>query len=535
VVLATDLDREGEAIAWHLAEVLGARTYQRATFNAITRDAVRAAIASPRALNLNLVNAQQARRVLDRVVGYAVSPTCKRGVGSKDARSAGRVQSVAVRLVAERELEIRGFTPTSYFVPTATLRVAGKPPAFKASLVEWKGEALGTRLVLAATAEEVCAWCRRQRWVIARAERHAVAVPPPPPFITSTLQQAASVTLKHAPAETMKLAQALYEGGHITYMRTDSTAVSPDAAREARAHIAKAFPPAYLPGEPPAATRTAANAQEAHEAIRPTAVASEAIDGPEDEARLYRLIWERFVASQMAPGRDERGVVDCACAPGGFRHPTRGAIAAGIFRARGTTTLFDGWRRLTADAAEERSTARRRGGKGARAAAPDPDGAGGGPEEDVEEVRLPALAGGEDAELVEIIARSVTTKAPARYSEAALIKLLERRGVGRPSTYAAIMATILARGYVALKKRKLHATDLGIALTAFLRRAYAGNFIEPEFTNRIEDGLDAIAKGERAWEPFLAEACREVVALARRAGLWYDPLAPAPARASGSQ
>ncbi len=210
VILATDLDREGEAIAaWHLSEVLGQRRYLRATFNAITREAVRGAIAAPRAIDLRLVHAQQARRALDRVVGFAVSPTCARGVGSKDARSAGRVQSVAVRLVAEREREIRDFQPVTYYVPVATLAVPGKPPAFRASLVEWKGEALGQRLQAATMAQQVVDWCRRQPWQVVRAESRPATIPAPPPFITATLQQAASVRLKLSPEATMKLAQGL--------------------------------------------------------------------------------------------------------------------------------------------------------------------------------------------------------------------------------------------------------------------------------------------------------------------------------------
>jgi DNA topoisomerase-1 len=517
VYLATDPDREGEAIAWHLAEVLGERSYQRAAFNSITRAAVHAAVSAPRPLDRRLVDAQQARRVLDRVVGWAVSPTCSKGTGRKDARSAGRVQSVALRLVVERELEIRDFKPETYYVPVATLAVPGKPPAFKAWLVEWKGEALGRRLTDKLMAEKVVDWCRRQPWRVIRAEKSRVQIHAPPPFITSTLQQAASVRLKLSPQETMKLAQSLYEDGAITYMRTDSTALTPEAVAMARAHISANFAKEYLPERPPGSRAAGANAQEAHEAIRPTSLeggAEAAGEGPKGE--LYRLIWERFVASQMAPGIDQRAVVDVACAPDGYQHPERGRMHAGIFRARGTTVVFDGWRRLTDDAAAEKPK------KGERADDRD--------EEDVEESRLPDLAGKEDAELRELGAPEKVTKAPPRYTEASLIKLLEKKGVGRPSTYASIMATIISRGYVELKRRKLHATELGIVLARFLIRAYAGNFIEPDFTNRIENGLDRIASGEEAWEPFVQKAAREVVGLARKAGLWYDPLVPQPAR-----
>jgi DNA topoisomerase-1 len=312
----------------------------------------------------------------------------------------------------------------------------------------------------------------------------------------------------------MKLAQSLYEDGLITYMRTDSTALTPEAIAMARARIAADFPKEYLPERAPTPRAQAANAQEAHEAIRPTSLdAGPDAGGTGPRGELYRLIWERFVASQMAAGIDQRAVVDVACAPDSFQHPERGRIHTGIFRARGTTVVFDGWRRLTEDTAQEKPK------KGERREDDDGD--------DVEEAKLPDLAGGEPAELKDLGAPEKTTKAPPRFTEASLIKLLEKKGVGRPSTYAAIMGTILNRGYVELKRRKLHATDVGIALARFLIRAYAGNFIESDFTNRVEGDLDRIARGELAWEPYVLGAARDLVALARRAGLWYDPLAPA--------
>nr|MBA3708843.1 type I DNA topoisomerase [Planctomycetota bacterium] len=509
VILATDPDREGEAIAWHLKEALGARRYARATFNAITRTAVLEAIAHPRAIDQRLVDAQQARRILDRIVGYVVSPTCSRGTGRKDARSAGRVQSVALRIVAEREREIVNFKPETYFIPVATVIAGGKKPAFKAFLVEWKGEPLGRRLKVAPMAEKVVEWCRRQPWRIVRAEKHRQQSNPPPPFITSTLQQAASVRLQVSPQECMKLAQSLYEDGRITYMRTDSTAVDAEAAAMARAHIAKTFPPEYLPAKAPTHASAGANAQEAHEAIRPIALD----DGPDalgtdDRGKLYRLIWERFVASQMSAGIDQMAVVDVAVAPDAFVHETRGRVHTGIFRARGKTVIFDGWRRLTEDAAHDAKNP----------SAHD--------EDDVDQVKLPDLKGDEAVELKELGVKDKTTKAPPRYTEASLIKVLEKKGVGRPSTYAAIMGTIVTRGYVAIRKRKLHASDLGMVLTDFLIRRYAGNFIHADFTNRVEASLDRVARGELAWEPFLCAAAADVVALARQAGLWYDPFQP---------
>ncbi len=306
-------------------------------------------------------------------------------------------------------------------------------------------------------------------------------------------------------------------------MRTDSLAVSPEAALMARALIASDYAPAYLPAQPPA-TAAAANAQEAHEAIRPIATAGGPGKlGDAGAGALYRLIWERFDASQMAAGIDQRSLVEVACAPLGFNHPQKGRIHAGVFRARGTAVVFDGWRALTQDAAEERPKRGKRAGTPVTA-----DGnAGASPELDgVELVRLPVLSGHEPATLKELGAPERTTRPPPRYTEAGLIKLLERRGVGRPSTYAAIMSTIIGRGYVRLSRRLLQATELGLGLTGFLSRAYAGNFIEPDYTNRVEADLDRIASGERQWEPFLIETMRAVVALARRAGLRQDPLLP---------
>ncbi len=508
VILATDPDREGEAISWHLAEALGPRRYLRATFNAITRQAVLAAVGSPRAIDLNLVNAQQARRILDRIVGYAVSPTCSKGTGRKDARSAGRVQSVALRIVVERELEIESFKPETYWIPVATVLAARKPPAFKAWLVEWKGEPLERRLKDEGMASKVVEWCRRQPWRLVRAEKNRQQSNPPPPFITSTLQQAASVRLHLSPQETMKLAQSLYEDGRITYMRTDSTSVSPEAVAMARAHIAAEFPKPYLPGTAPSHGARSANAQEAHEAIRPIHLdGGPGALGEDPKGGLYRLIWERFVASQMSAGVDQLSVVDVACAPDAFAHPTKGLIHTGIFRARGKTVVFDGWRRLTEDASQE---------KPVKGAAKD--------DEDVALAKLPDLRGDEAVELKELGIKDKTTKPPPRYTEASLIKALEKKGVGRPSTYASIMTTIGSRGYVVIKRRMLHATELGIVLTRFLIARYSGNFIDPDFTNRVEADLDRIANGELDWEPFIDRAAREVVALARAAGLWYDPL-----------
>jgi DNA topoisomerase-1 len=509
VILATDPDREGEAIAWHLAEAIGQRRYQRATFNAITQKAVLDAMASTRAIDMHLVNAQQARRMLDRIVGYLVSPTCARGSGMKEARSAGRVQSVALRIVVAREREIQAFTPQTFQVPEAHLEAVGKKPTFKAELVEWKGEPLAYRLSDPGLAQRTVAWCRRQPWVVQRAQRQEVAQPPPPPFITSTLQQAASVELKLAPQATMKIAQQLYESGRITYMRTDSTHLSDEAVALARDYIARTFAQEYLPERAVLHKAASASAQEAHEAIRPTAVeAGPGSVGDDEQGRLYRLIFTRFIACQMASGRDQQAVIDVAIAPGAFNHQQRGPQAMGVCRATGKIVLFDGWRRMLANAKDEVVEMVGEGDQGKTTAK-----------------RLPQVERGEVLRLIELIVKEKTTKAPARYTEASLIKALEKLGVGRPSTYANIMATIQGRSYVTEKQRKLHATELGEKLCAFLVRAYAGNFIEPGFTNTVEADLDRIAAGTLAWEPYIHQSSDRILRLAQGAGLGYNPLA----------
>jgi DNA topoisomerase-1 len=515
ILLATDPDREGEAIAWHIAALISdsGKPIRRVTFHSITKAAVQAALAAPRPIDQHLVDAQQARRVLDRVVGWVVSPTLKKV--AKEAKSAGRVQSVALRLVAEREAEIAAFNAVDYCVLRAKLDKPGSPPPFTADLIQWKGEALGQRLTDPAIAEQTVAWCRKQAWVVQSCERRERSVQPPPPFITATVQQAASVRLGLDPAATMKLLQELFEGGHITYHRTDSTALDPEAVQAARAIIRRDLPPTYLPAQPvDHGAKANANAQEAHEAIRPThpdeppALAGQA-------AALYALIRDRFLACQAAPARDAITTLDVACAPGAWQ-----GGPMGVFRAKGTVVLFDGWRRLTGgDATDEtpQPGAKKRG-------RPKKDA------EDNEEaaVTLPLLDPGATVDLSDLLVKKKSTKPPPRYTQASLIKALERAGVGRPSTYAAILGTILARGYVSEVKRMLHASDLGCAVTTFLKARYAGNFIELQFTAGIEERLDRIARGELPWQ---AEVTREAFAirdLARKAGLWFDPFVPRP-------
>ncbi|MBI3297777.1 MAG: type I DNA topoisomerase [Elusimicrobia bacterium] len=515
VLLATDPDREGEAIAWHVTRLLGERRYRRVVFHAVTKAEVQKAVASPRDLDMNLVDAQQARRVLDRVVGWLVSPTLRR-VG-KEAKSAGRVQSVALRLVAEREAEIARFKTVDYFLLSARLERAGTPPPFTARLIAWKGQPLAQRLSDAAVAEKTVAWCRRQAWLVSACERRDGARNPPPPFTTATVQQAASVGLRLDPGSTMKLLQALFEDGKITYHRTDSTALAPEAVAQARKLIARDFPPEYLPAAPVVHAAKAVNAQEAHEAIRPTAPES----GPDalgsgELGRLYRLLWQRFIASQMAPGRDQITTLDAACAPGAWKDASGKAVPMGVFQAKGKVTLFDGWRRLAGeDATEEAKPAK--GAKGEES------------EEEDGSAELPLLNVGDPLELRDLEAKKRTTKPPPRYTQASLIKKLEHDGIGRPSTYAAILRTVLARAYVEEKKRKLHATPLGRSVTVFLVRNFTGNFVDLDFTRRMEEELDRVARGEADWQKVVTEASFAVLKLAKKAGLWGNPLEPSPA------
>jgi len=512
VILATDPDREGEAIAWHVSKLLGERKYSRVVFHSVTKAEVQKAMAKPRPIDQHLVDAQQARRVLDRVVGWVVSPTLRQV--SKDARSAGRVQSVALRLVADREKEVAKHKTVEYFLLSAKLEKKGTPPPFSAKLVIWKDHPLGQRLRDPALAAKTLAWAKTVPWRVLSCDRRDSARNPPPPFTTATVQQAASVRLGFNPDATMKHLQALFEDGKITYHRTDSTALSAEGLAEARAVIKKDFPPEYLPKAPIVHATKAANAQEAHEAIRPTHAASGADGGGGGDAgKLYRLIWQRFIACQMTPGRDQITTIDVACAPDAWKNEKGAQVPMGVFQAKGKVLLFDGWRRLAGEDATEE--AKKKGKKD-----------GDEPEDEDSDGELPMLNPGDALSLLDLLALKRSTKPPPRYTQASLIKKLEAEGIGRPSTYAAIMRVILERGYVKEEKRKLHATPLGLSASDFLVRHYTGNFIDMDYTARLEDDLDKIARGEASWEKVVTEASFAVIALARRAGLWYDPLVP---------
>jgi len=461
VYIATDPDREGEAIAWHLlklANVPKDKPVYRALFHAITQDAVREAVTHPRALDVNLVEAQQARRIVDRLVGYLASPLAAKALDGKF--SAGRVQSVCLRLVVEREREIEGFTPETYW--TLALKLAADGAEFTAKLHRVKGadstfktrEPLDKLVTLLQTA---------QVWV-GKAGRTVKARQPLPPFTTSSLQQAASKGLGLSPDKTMALAQTLYEQGWITYMRTDGVSIAPEAQTAARDYIAREHGTDYLPPEPPTYTVKTANVQEAHEAIRPTDVnrLSQDVDG--DGAALYVLIWKRFIASQMQPALyTVTGVVIYAGKAQGQPFPLE-------FRVQGRSLLFDGFLKVYEEPADE------------------------GEDGNDETGTLPPLKDNQPIQLVAPLVEDHQTRTPARYTEAALVQALEQRGIGRPSTYASMVKTVKDKGYVKVSQKRLVPTENGIALCDFLTVHFA-DVLAYDYTARLEDQLDRIAMG----------------------------------------
>jgi DNA topoisomerase-1 len=490
IYLAPDPDREGEAIAWHIAENIGRNRHRirRVLFNEITKRSVQEAIRHPHELDRNLYEAQQTRRILDRLVGYQISPLLWKKV--RRGLSAGRVQSVAVRIICEREREIQAFTPKEYWSITARLEGANPPP-FSARLFRIGEERLDPdkfRLEDEAAAGGVLARLRGANWVVSRVERKERRRFPTPPFITSRLQQEASRKLGYAPSRTMRIAQRLYEGveiggegavGLITYMRTDSTRIAPEAIDEARQFISGRFGPDYLP-ESAVTYPSKKGAQDAHEAIRPTAVAQT----PEllarhlaaEELALYTLIWNRFVASQMPPAVFDQTTVDITAADT-------------LFRATGQIMKFDGFIRVYTEGRDDERKE--------------------GDEDDEAERQLPLLSEGEHLRLHDLVPEQHFTQPPPRFSQATLIKELEEKGIGRPSTYAAIMATILNKEYVMEdKSRRLRPTELGFLTTDLLVAAFP-DILNVEFTAGMEDILDNIEEGREKW-----------VAAMRR---FYDP------------
>ncbi|MDR1536222.1 MAG: type I DNA topoisomerase [Planctomycetota bacterium] len=528
VYLATDPDREGEAIAWHLKELFNLPDDQvsRVTFNAVTRSAVTEAIKRPAAIDMNLVNSQQGRRVLDRIVGYRLSPFLWKKVSK--GLSAGRVQSVAVRLVVEREREIQAFDPVEFWRIRA--RLAASEPGegdFLAELREWRGAEFVLPAGSRETARPPTAPDREAAEAIVRAlagadcrvrevEEREVKSRPAPPFITSTLQQAAATLLRLGAQRTMRLAQQLYEGvelaggeatGLITYMRTDSTRIAPEAVAEAREYLAGNFPPPYLPANPNHyASRN--NAQDAHEAIRPAAIGQT----PErvrpflapDQFRLYELIWRRFLASQMAPAEYRVTTVKIGA-------------GEGVFEAKGRRVLFDGHTAVSPSFAR-----RRQPGEGENGEAADRDGR---PEE---EQALPALAEGQTLEIREIVPGQRFTQPPPRFNDASLIRELEKEGIGRPATYAPIVQTIQDRGYVRQENRRFFATRLGMAVTDMLRDNFP-DLLDVKFTARMEADLDRVEKGEVDWTRLVDQFYRPFEARLAEALAKAPPLKGTPA------
>lgn len=456
VILATDPDREGEAIAWHIREVLGEKTAKRVTFHEITETAIKEALKHPRAIDMNLKEAQEARRVLDRLVGYDLS-----GIIWKKVRyglSAGRVQSPALRIIMEREREIRAFIPVTYFEIAGEFETVGKMKESKTYkvILECEEKPQDEKLV-----DQILHKGIHGVWHVTNLETQEVARMPKAPFTTSTLQQTASTRLGFAPSRTMSVAQKLYEKGLITYMRTDSTTLS----NEALGAIAHTIESLY--GKEMLSVRTyktkSKNAQEAHEAVRPTNASVTSAGMTDDEKRLYRLIWLRTITSQMKEAKTLRTKVTANIDGGGVPD----------FAIVGSVLVSPGWLSVDTDA---------RG----------------------DDVELPKLAIGDPLSVVTINKIKKETQPPNRYTEAGLIKELEKRGIGRPSTYASIIGTIEERGYVDKQNKTLFPTDTGEVVISFLEDNF-GSYISDTFTADMEDKLDTIAEGQTTYEKILSD------------------------------
>jgi DNA topoisomerase-1 len=501
VYLAPDPDREGEAIAWHLKEALGLsdKKTHRVTFNEITKKAVQEAFSSPGHINMDLVAAQEARRFLDRIVGYKLSPLLRKKVSRN--LSAGRVQSVAVRLIVEREREIQKFKPEEYWRISAILAPEGakvklekrkplakeqdgeldgelvekKPEvpegAFLAELTEWAGKKFEAKN--GEEAQKIISALEGAKYVVAKVEQKERPERPAPPFTTSTLQQQASIRLHFSAKRTMMVAQRLYEGvdlgsegavALITYMRTDSTRVSADALKSCREMIQSKYGAPYLPDQPNV-YKAAKAAQEAHEAIRPTDLSytPERVASflPPEQLRLYTLVYNRFVASQMTPAVFAVTNVDVSA-------------AQGIFKAQGKVLKFDGYRRVMAPAGKQ------------------------------EDALLPHVEEKNKLDLLDLSSTQHFTQPPPRFNEASLVKALEKEGIGRPSTYAAIISKIQERGYVELKERRFHATEVGMTVTDLLVEHFP-KILDLKFTSHMEEELDEIEEGKMKRDQVLTD------------------------------
>ncbi len=485
IYLATDLDREGEAISWHISEILrergllDGRSVQRVVFSEITPRAIHEAVANPRALSHDLVDAQQARRALDYLVGFNLSPVLWRKV--QRGLSAGRVQSPALRMIVEREEEIEAFKAREYWSLDAQLAHAGV--AFTARLSKLKGKKFEqfdiTDAGGAHAARAALLAAAGGRLVVSEVQSKERKRRAAPPFTTSTLQQEAARKLGFATSRTMRVAQGLYEGvalgdegnvGLISYMRTDSVSLSAEALSELRQVIAREYGAQAVPEKPNFYQTKSKNAQEAHEAIRPTSALrtpkSVAAFLNDDQRKLYELIWKRAVASQMIPATLNTVSVDLAC----------GADSA--FRASGTTVVDPGFLAVYEEGRDQKA------------------------DDDEAERKLPALQAGTSVPLADILAEQHFTEPPPRYSEASLVKALEEYGIGRPSTYASIIQVLLAREYVLLDQRRFRPTDVGRAVGKFLSQHFA-QYVDYDFTARLEDELDAVSRGEEDWVPLL--------------------------------
>ncbi len=480
VYLATDPDREGEAISWHLSQILGIPEDEarRVVFHEITKDAVDAAFQNPRGIDHQLVEAQQARRILDRIVGFKLSPFIRNKVAG--AQSAGRVQSVALRLVVEREEEINKFVSKEYWLLSVDLQKTASNLPFNARIYRLHGEkkdpnkAENGLLPDKASADVIVEELKSSTYSVTNVESRDVKVRPRPPFITSTLQQQAARSLRFSAQRTMSAAQSLYEGvvmgdgepvGLITYMRTDSTNLADSALAQAEAFIRNTYGDSYSSGPRRYRTRSR-NAQEAHEAIRPTSIANTPMvvgkHLTDDQRRLYTLIWNRTVASQMADGMDKRTRVDIDCQTTNSRTHK--------LRATGSVMVFDGFRSLYIEARDE--------------------------DEDAEDARrLPPIDKGESLDLLKVHSDQKFTQPPPRYTEANLIRALEELGIGRPSTYATIVSRIVDRTYVTRERNRFHPTKSGIAVVGMLQQFFP-NIVDIGFTAGMETQLDDIANGD---------------------------------------
>jgi len=513
IYLATDPDREGEAIAWHLVQATEAhgKPIHRVVFNEITPEAVTEAMEHPREIDMQLVDAQQARRVLDRLVGYGISPLLWKKV--KRGLSAGRVQTAALRIVVEREREVQDFIPVEYWSLDAEVAkrdvAPGKPGQIRASLSKIDGKKAELK-----TEEEtnaVLAGLRGAAYRVGTVTRRETRRRPSAPFTTSTLQQEASRKLGYAPKRTMQLAQNLYEGvdlgadgtqGLITYMRTDSTNVSGSAQQAARAVISVRFGPEYVPERPPVYAKKSKGAQEAHEAIRPTsprrdpASVKSYLSAP--QFKLYQLVWQRFMASQMAPAVLDNTGVDVLAGPVA-RLTTEAAPY--VFRATGSVVKFPGFMAIYQAGRDD------------------------GDQDELDKGALPAVAEGEDLDLMRLLPEQHFTQPPPRFSEATLVKALEEQGVGRPSTYAPTLETLKFRNYVTVEEKKLIPTELGFIVNDQLVEHFPGLF-EITFTSRLEEELDEIASGERSWIPTMHQFYGPFTATLQRAEQTMERIRP---------